>query len=247
MDAPPPSSERKRELAELRSRAYGPDADIHLDTRALARLVELEGMALADAPSQPEVTDAAPVGAESTPPPAPGASVGADVMSPSAAPSGATADDTASARPRGRRRVPPWAFVAVAGVVGVGVGLALPALMPPHPEAVLRSIPLDGETIDFSMYGVDASPPTRYAPFRNLEVWSAETPGGSACVLVTSGDGDWIAAGCAPQQLEATADLTFYPGMREVEGFDLPDGSVVRFVLRGDSVEVWIASADEAA
>ncbi|HEX5729849.1 hypothetical protein, partial [Microbacterium sp.] len=245
MDAPPPSSERKRELAELRSRAYGPDADIHLDTTALARLVELEGMARADAPNPDENTDAAPAGTQSsTPPPA---SVDAAVITSSAAPPDAPTDDAAPPRVRGWHRVPTWAFVAVAAVVGLGIGLALPAVMPPHPEAVLRSVPLDGETIDFSMYGVDASPPTRYAPFRNLEVWSAETPGGSACVLVTTDDGDWVAAGCAPQQLEATADLTFYPGMREVEGFDLPDGSVVRFVLIGDSVEVWIASADEAA
>jgi len=41
MDAPTLSSDRMRELAELRSRAYGPDADIDRDADALAVRVAL--------------------------------------------------------------------------------------------------------------------------------------------------------------------------------------------------------------
>jgi len=39
---PPTGSDAEREFRELRIRAYGPDADIHGDPAALARLAELE-------------------------------------------------------------------------------------------------------------------------------------------------------------------------------------------------------------
>jgi hypothetical protein len=35
--------------------------------------------------------------------------------------------------------------------------------------------------------------------------------------------------------------------MRGIEGLELADGSVVRFILRGDVMEVWLAETDEAA
>ena len=54
-----------------------------------------------------------------------------------------------------------------------------------------------------------------------------------------------MAAGCAPAAPEARrADITYYPGMRPIDGLELPDGSVVRFILRGDVMEVWIAETD---
>src|SRR4029450_3948501 len=45
MDAPSLTPERSRELADLRRRAYGPDADIQRDPGALHRLHELEALA----------------------------------------------------------------------------------------------------------------------------------------------------------------------------------------------------------
>lgn len=56
------------ELRDLRERAYGPDADIHLDEDALRRLAELEGSrTLVEPPAEPE-----PAPAQSVESPAPG-------------------------------------------------------------------------------------------------------------------------------------------------------------------------------
>ncbi|GAA3210680.1 hypothetical protein [Microbacterium terregens] len=240
MDAGPTSSERGGELAALRTRAYGPDADIHHDSAALARLLELEDLARADvASSSPDVPVAASRDAD------PPADHDPRAEDPPAAASPATG--APAAPPRRRRRIPTWALVAAAAAAGIGLGLALPGAVPPHPQAVLRAIPLDGATVDLDMFGAATTSPVRYAPFHDLNVWSAQTDAGSTCVFVTTESGEWMAAGCAPEQLAPTADLTLYPSMFEVEGLELPDFSVVRFILRGAAVEVWIAEADEVA
>src|SRR6476469_2850542 len=51
MDATAPSPEGSRELADLRKRAYGPDADIDDDPVALRRLLELEALLHVEAPT----------------------------------------------------------------------------------------------------------------------------------------------------------------------------------------------------
>jgi hypothetical protein len=249
MDAAPLTAERRRELAELRSRAYGPDADIDRDADALARLIELEELARADAPADdgdrermhPDAAVVADAGAPAT-----------AVLREDAAPGDATrGGDVPSADARSRRRwrrVPVWGYVAGAAAIGLGIGLTVPALTPPHPIAELRPAPfIDGVELDFRMYGIPAESPVRYEPFRGLEVWSAETEEGSTCVVVTTGDGEWMTAGCAPGPLTPTADITFYQGMRQIDGLDLADGSVIRFLLRGEAMEVWIAETDEVA
>jgi hypothetical protein len=133
-------------------------------------------------------------------------------------------------------------------VIGLGAGLAAPALTSQHPVTTLRAVPLaDGVVLDFRMYGIPAESPVRYQAYHGLDVWSATTDEGSVCVVVTTGAGEWMAAGCAPEPLTATADISFSPGMRQIEGLELSDGSVVRFILRGEVMEVWIAETDEAA
>ncbi|MCR2763607.1 hypothetical protein NQ152_08805 [Microbacterium sp. zg.B48] len=227
------SSERARELAALRTRAYGPDADIQQDSAAVARLLELEDLVRAEDVSSPasEVAAAAPDASA----PAPVASVVA------------TGTQAGGARTRGRRRPPTWVLVLGAAAAGLGLGLVVPGAITPHPQVILRSVPLDGAAIDFDIFGVTTTSTVRYAPFYDLTVWSAETEAGSTCVFVTDADGAWMAAGCAPEQLAPTADLTYYPGMTRVDGLQLPDFSVVRFILRAGTVEVWIAETDDVA
>ncbi len=141
-----------------------------------------------------------------------------------------------------------WAYVTAAAAAGLFVGLALPALTPPHPIATLRPAPAaDGAALDFDRFGIPAESSMRYEPFRDLEVWSADTEQGSTCLVVTAADAEWMAAGCAPEPLQPTADITYYPGIRQIEGLELADGSVVRFVLRDDVIEVWLAETDETA
>ncbi|MGP3534677.1 hypothetical protein ACTU3I_07770 [Microbacterium sp. RD1] len=108
---------RESELRSLRARAYGPDADIHTDPAALARLAELED-ALRPAPSPP--TD--PPALASTPtagPPAspPAANEAAPTESGTPPPAGSPAP-APTKPPRGRRRLAiAWAVSLVAALV----------------------------------------------------------------------------------------------------------------------------------
>ena len=239
MDAPALSSDRLRELTELRSRAYGPDADIDRDADALARLVELEELARAEA-VEPASVDEQPAASASPPGNAQTAVTDESV-------DGQPTRPEAEARRPRWRRVPLWAYIVGALVVGLIVGLAVPTLLPPHPVTTLERAPIEGAVLDFQMYGIQADSPVRYQPFHDLEVWSARTEQGSTCIVVTSAEAEWMAAGCAPEPLNPTADISFYPGMRPIDGLDLPNGSVVRLILRGDVIEVWIAETLEGA
>lgn len=159
-----------------------------------------------------------------------------------------------SATPAGRswwRRIPVWACVVVALVVGIVVGivvgLTVSALTSPQPARRLAQVPSEGAPLDFQMYGMRAHSPVRYQSFHDLEVWSARTDQGSTCIVVTTDEGEWMTAGCAPEPLHPTADVTFFSEMRPIDGIDLPPGSVLRFILRGDVLEVWIAESIEDA
>ena len=237
-----------RELAELRSRAYGPDADIDRDADALARLVELEELARAD------VLEPAPVDEPAATSRLPGAS-GTAASAPADKASTEVLDETVDADPtrlRHEMRRPwwrrvPWAYIVAALAVGLVVGLALTTLLPPHPATTLQQAPIEGAVLDFQMYGIQADSPVRYQPFHDLEVWSARTEQGSTCIVVTSAAGEWMAAGCAPEPLGPVADIQFYSGMRPVDGLELPNGSVVRFILRDDAIEVSVAETLEGA
>lgn len=251
MDAPPLSSERRRELAELRSRAYGPDADIDRDADALARLIELEELARTDAPDavgEPVRSRGAPAAATAAAP----ASVPGDSTAVVVAESGSPVESEASTaigpeRRRWWRRVPMWAYLSTALLIGLVIGLATPGLAPPHPATTLQQVPIDGAPLDFRMYGVKAVSLVQYQTFHDLEVWSAETEQGSTCIVVTTDAAEWMTAGCAPAPLAPTADINFYTGMLAISGLEMPDGSVLRFILRGDVMEVWIAETVEGA
>lgn len=238
----------RRELAELRSRAYGRDADIHSDAAALARLAELEERARADD---------GPVGDEADPPAAPAlpasdpvAGEGAPVVV-EPAQSDTTdpprADDAAAVTGRWRR-VPTWVYIAAAAVLGLIVGIAVPSLAPPHPDAVLSPSPRSGgPALDYGLYRLQADTAIRYDSFHELHVWSAKNDQGSTCIVVTTASLEWMTATCAPMPLDPVADITFYPEMTRIDGLDLAEGSVVRFLLKGDVIEVWIGETVEGA
>lgn len=226
MAALPLSPENERELATLRARAYGPDADISDDPAAIMRLNELETMARAtpgDDPSFSDAdsdTDSAPVGAATA------AALTAHRRTPR----------SGAARVR---RAPAWILAGAAASLGIIVGLALSNLLESHPDATLREDPTEGATVDFAAYDLPTAAATRFDLFHGLEVWSARADDGSLCLLVTM-DGEWAADGCAPPALDPIAEVMLYPDARPIEGLDLPIGSVVRFVLRQGVVQVWI-------
>lgn len=275
MDAPPLSSDPRAELAALRRRAYGPHADIHEDAAALARLNALEDAVRAEEdaaahrdrairaaewnPGRDEspVSTNRPTQAAAAAPAAPATPKVWEVgVSPEPGveeqPSESATVAPVAARARWWRRLPRWAPVVLAGVIGLIVGLLGPTLMPPFPETTLHKVgpigadaPVDEEM--GMMFGADEGSAQLYESFRGLDVWTVTSEESGRCLAVTD-DGAWLGAGCAGEPLTVYADVRVYAGQEpEVLAGDLAEGSLIRFELRGDSVDVWIVEAEEAA
>ncbi|MFG6502438.1 hypothetical protein [Microbacterium sp. P05] len=252
MDAPMLTPDESRELEQLRARAYGPDGG--LDGADIHRLQQLETTAHADLP---------PARAEQTTEPAdPGAAV---ALVPEASAHltadgawteeqvtdgtpGTAGDEKAPPRPR-RGRVVAVAVVAVvvllAGVWGVARGVA------PASDLTLSVVATDPATGRGSSqagflrsYGIDLDDIQQFEPHRSLTLWASRTDVGQRCLVVEAGEYGTVGLSCTPRGLDPTVDLTVWEGMPEGIAGDLPTGSVVRFVLEGDHVQVWERAAD---
>jgi hypothetical protein len=86
----------------------------------------------------------------------------------------------------------------------------------------------------------------RYEDFRGLGVWSGKSRHGTACLLVAhpgqglrEGIGD---EACSPEGLKTIAELmNGGPAYSTGDVFaGLPTGSLIRFVLNGDHVDVYL-------
>ena len=238
--------DRRRELAGLRARAYGPDADISDDADALARLRELEELTRTDAAS-PTTSHEPHQPVE----PAPDAS---DAPAPAESEEivGTTASAHATSSPARPlwRRIPVWAF-ALVGVLVIAVALAIPALLPGQPDTTLRAAPAaddgGGEIPErFGWLDVEPDSLRRHENFHNLAIWSGSTAEGSRCLIISLND-NWADGQCTPPPMDPILDVYIYPGASELEDFRLPVGSVVRLTLRGDVVDVHIAEASDQA
>ncbi|WP_345802842.1 hypothetical protein AAIB33_07095 [Microbacterium sp. AZCO] len=243
------------ELAELRRRAYGPEADIHGDPSAQARLAELEdaergGLTFSGgpvaveppAPEEQETRDAAPEPASTSD--VDGVQEPAEEASPPVVES------------RFRRRLP-WLVAAVAGVVAVAsLAFALTeALSHPRPEVSLAvtaasdkvAVPdLDQGMLDF--LGVTASALEYRGAVGSLDVWTVEGRRDFSC-LVLSTEGQLWNQSCAvkplPTMLDIVADRTTLS--LKSSGLDVPTGSFVRFLWDGGTVDVYVVRATEDA
>lgn len=243
MDAAKATPERSAELAALRRRAYGPDADIQRDPDALARLRELEGVsrpaaeppAAVDAPEQPDPEAATGPAAPASDAPAAAASV---------------IDTPPSDAPQRRWRTRILVAVAVAALLvgGVGggiIGAALATSPASAADATLRIEPSNGAERGpgwermLSSWGLDPTSTVPYESYRGLEIWTGASDAGDACLIV-AGDGMLLAASCAAGDLDPTLDYRINPGSRYALDEHLPDGTLIRFVARESVVDVWL-------
>jgi hypothetical protein len=198
----------------------------------LARLHELEG----DADSRDDATGVAAV------------SSAAAETEPAAAP-GVPADHHDPGQPAPRRwwrTIPAWSLVACGAIVGLLVGLIVPALMAPQTVAQLRPASVGDAAFPFDWYVVDRDTLVKYENYGDVEVWTATNEQGIPCLFVSVGQ-EWLSTGCAPGELDPTVDLNIFDGMPAATILDLPTGSVLRFILRGDVVGVWLAEVAEPA
>jgi hypothetical protein len=264
---PAPTDPAADELRALRARAYGPDADIHADPAALARLQELEAQnrsAAAPATEEPTPlplseeagTDAAgpttaPVDdvAADDPVPAPATADGDAPDAPPAPEDGILAPDAATehpaaTRPWWRRRRALWAgSLVLAVLLGVGLTLAVEAMT--SGKVATLGVDHDAEwpTDTFGERPPDA---LLFDEFHGLSVLSVgQAFGGSGdqlCISVQSvpaGSTSVGAWGCGTVDFPAAAAFSV-PGNAPQELRDaFPVGTSLKFVLDGDQVHVY--------
>lgn len=237
-----------RELASLRRRAYGPDADIDSDPAALRRLNELEARVHTQSLHDVEdPTDAAP--------PRPDVREPTASIPPPRAPAVTTDEPEAPLeRPRWLR---PIAWLAVAALVLAGAIIAprIGALVAARPDATLaplapgdRSASVQSLTPDQARayFSIETDSLLKYESFHGVEVWVARSDLGSRCLLLLA-KASLLGINCTPGGLDPSIDLTMFGGREAILGPDLPNGSVVRFVSHDDQVDVWISVASESA
>lgn len=248
------------ELARLRRRAYGPDADIAGDAPAQARLSQLE----AAQRRQPTVLDSARGTAPADPQAGP-FSEPATVPPP-------VREALAARWWRSRRR---WVVLA-AGILALALTAThiswvsrlltdasdpSTATLPPVQgtggpwfvlpaaddvlslESVRADHPKDPHgTLD--ALGLGAAELQRFENFGFLGLWSGESRYGTTCLLVAhpfqglqEGIGD---VQCSPAGLEAVVELQLCSECSDAVIFaGLPPGSLIRFVLKDDHVDVY--------
>ena len=251
MDASSPPSDAERELDELRKRAYGPHPDIQVDPAAMARLTELEAARTARPPdgADAEIGELAAAADGAPAADSAGTASGADTSDP-------VASGEDSLRSLWQRLTSPRARrgALLAGVLAALIALAYAAagLVGPHPDATVHRIPNEADGMVVSLLGVlgmDAEPSSihGYEPYRGLETWFAVDAQGFQCFMIIERSGPTVdGANCVPPGVDLFADIGAWPLLGDDVMRGLPDGSIIRFHYRGDSVDVFVYPATEA-
>lgn len=256
-------SDADREFDELRARAYGPHADIDTDPPALARLRELEAAHRADvgpgvdAPMSGSAadTDVAPTAAHA------GAAAAGEQVAPTGpaatAPSqrvkAVTEGSTRSQRATARR----WSRLAWAGgalVVAGGIVATAFLMSAPRPAVTLHPTAAEADNqvrelvaMEVPVFEIDTSTLRAYGSYRGLEIWSGVNAFGSPClVAVHRASGSLSDARCAPAPADLIMDVSSSgDGFGGFEG--LAGNGIIRFMLRGDTVDAYVHLMPEAA
>ena len=236
------------ELVGLRRRAYGPDADIDSDPAALTRLLELEGVSRleeraeeADAPDVSAEPIAPAMSAEPTAPAVSAEPTGPDVPTEGAPVATAPGDP----QPQGRRWWSSPVLLAAAAVVALVVlAGSLVTTLDSRPDCTLTPTPAaaqtpfpDGLSWLTSALGIPRDALRSYPGVGDITVWAGTSEDGVDCVLVTGPSGPF-GFGCSRGR-DATADIVLDSTMNSIPT-GLAERSTLRFVYRGDRVDVWI-------
>lgn len=259
----PHDVELRDELAVLRRRAYGPDADIAADPAARSRLAELEKLAnqrlhAAESVAEPAPDVAATEDTAAAEDPAPGAGGAVASESPSTA-DAAREPAHPAPRPLARRWLILWA--ASVAVVAVLVGAAVAALSPlrpitlaadaTHVATVTEKIPADDAPWTQEWFGDD--PDLQSYRAYGLAIVASRHPlyraaGSDVCLTVfgieqyNAADRSFsgalyggCAAGAFPATVQFVVDDTSPAALREA----FPEGTALQFVLTPRGVDVF--------
>ncbi|QIG38493.1 hypothetical protein G5T42_02520 [Microbacterium sp. 4R-513] len=245
------------ELRSLRARAYGPDADIHDDPRALRRLEELERLARPPGGEDPE--DVSPAEPERS-------AASAVIQAPTVdQPTLEQSEDIARPDPPRSRRLRWWvpslwfaSLVVVAVLAGVWTLTTTLTIFTPiqrdadgHQVAVLE---VDPDFVMPQIFGTTSPGYVGFHEFYGLTV--VATPGswvggydndGKCLLLVRTTDIDDdhqvvngpIFNGCSAGSFPATVELVVSRELPDEVRERFPEGSALQFVLDGDRVGVF--------
>jgi hypothetical protein len=252
MDTSSVPSDAARELAELRARAYGPDADIQGDPEALRRLRELEAarQPLLRPPERgDDEADASAASGARDPDVRPSDTQGGDVGA--WARPDVSLDAATDARPRSLSR--PTASTSagrttiVVGAVAaaLAVGYAVDWFVGPHPDVTLRAVTDTANSSALAMIGFleaqpDASTIRGYDSYRGIEPWFFKNEQDFHCFMLVTGPTSVDGANCVPPGVELFADITPWRQLVDEDTEPLPAGSIIRFHYRDDRVDVYV-------
>ncbi|WP_104162506.1 hypothetical protein [Cryobacterium sp. N22] len=251
MDASSPPSDAERELDELRRRAYGPHPDIQADPAAMARLTELEAARTASPPdgADAEIGEPAAAGDDAPAADPAGTASGADASDSAASGEGSSRSLwqrlTASRARRG-------ALLASVLVAFLALAYTVAGLVGPHPDATVHRIPDEPDGVVLSMLGFLGTEPELtsirgYEPYRGFEPWFAVDAQGFQCfMIIDRSSGTFDGANCVPPGVDLFADIGAWPLFGDDFMRGLPNGSIIRFHYRGDSVDVFLYPSSEA-
>ena len=95
--------------------------------------------------------------------------------------------------------------------------------------------------------GGDADPSTfrGYQPYRGVEPWFLVDTQGFHCFMIIERPSGVDGANCVPPGVDLFADIGVDSSSAEELSEGLPEGSIIRFRYRGDSVDVFLYPASE--
>lgn len=236
------------ELAELRRRAYGPDADIAADPAAQTRLRALEEREQQQVAGG-AVERGAPAGDSSSPPETPnGASTRQDTEEGSRI--------AARAIPF-RRVVGPWMIAIAAMTLALVTGTAYLAteISRPRAELTLTSRPLPTDVIvpgistaTLQSWGIPPGALTYHGRVGALDVWTM-TDGIDTGCLILSVEGSFYRQSCGRRPLEPQIDIVADSALIPPGSIDpaVPPGSTARIGVFDGAVRIYIARPRTAA
>lgn len=255
-------AEAQNELARLRARAYGPDADLAADSAAWARLSELEDLERrrrAEVPS-PAPVERAPLGPADEAP-SPGVD---DVDDMDADDEDAALAERPSRRPVIRRPRTFWlwagslaAVAALTSAASLAAATFLPVARTAGVAQVDTLVPDPSvQTDSLSPLGIDSAQVKGYADFFGLTTFAGSTQIDSAgnradCLFLietsdaprTDDDGTFQGrfryGGCGAGAFPATVEFIVTPELPAAFRQRFPVGSAVQFVRDGDRVGVF--------
>jgi hypothetical protein len=255
-------SDANHEFDELRRRAYGRDPDIGGDPTALARLRELEAAhrarvtRRADAPTTESAagTDVAPTVAHAST-----ASAG-DPVAPKPTSSAAAAPQVKESLSRSllrratailrratatRRSRLAWAVGAL--VVAGGIVATVHLVSTPRPDATLQPTAAEADdrvrrlvVEEAPWFEIDPSTLRGYGSYLGLEIWSGVNAFDSPCLVAVHRANDILSeSSCAPSAADLIMDVSSSGDGFEGFGGRAGDG-IIRFMLRGDTVDAYV-------